>query len=85
MHDDEPVIPHPPYDDLRAGAAGDPAVAAQVDALEAHVRSTEPDPRRLEEHVDGLRGVRDLEARIANWWDDPATQRWIKGLGDAGL
>jgi hypothetical protein len=35
--------------------------------------------------VDVLRGIRTLEARIANWWDDPMTQRWIKSLSDTGL
>jgi hypothetical protein len=29
--------------------------------------------------------MHDAEARVANWWDDPLTQTWLKALGDAGL
>jgi hypothetical protein len=44
-----------------------------------------PDPARVRGYVDALRGVRDAEARIANWFDDPETQRWIMTITDAGL
>jgi hypothetical protein len=36
-------------------------------------------------HATRLRGVAVLEARIANWWESPETQRWIKAIADANL
>ena len=85
MSDQEPVRPDLPYDELHAALGADPAARASLEALRAHVEQPAPDPAALQTHVDALRGVRDVEARIANWWDDPKTQLWIKGLTDAGL
>jgi hypothetical protein len=86
MNDEgRPAAPRLPYDELRDAVGADPAAQAELDALHAHLGDDAPDPGRIAGHVDALRGVRDAEARIANWWDDPVTQRWIKALGDAGL
>ena len=86
MNDDErPPAPQLPYDDLRSAIGDDPAARRELDALFQHVQSTQPDPQVVKGHVDSLRGVRDIEARIANWWDDPVTQRWVKAIGDVGL
>jgi hypothetical protein len=85
MNDDPQHIPHPPYDELRGELGGDPAAARALDELQEHLRGPAPDPATVQRHVDVLRGVRDIEARIANWWDDPVTQRWVKALTDAGL
>jgi hypothetical protein len=85
MNDDESERPHLPYDELHAEIGNDPAARAELDALREHLDHPEPDPALLRGHVDRLKGVRDAEARIANWWDDPKTQVWIKGLTDAGL
>jgi hypothetical protein len=77
--------PNFPYDDLHAAIGDDAGAKANLDALRAHLDQPSPDPAAVQTHVDALRGVRDAEARIANWWDDPKTQLWIKGLTDAGL
>lgn len=85
-NDREPqAIPHPPYEDLRAAAGSDADARAQVDALHAEMHAAEPNPAAVEEHASRLRGVGVLEARIANWWDDPNTQRWVKAISDANL
>jgi hypothetical protein len=80
-----PGAPLLPYDELRHAVGDDPSAQGELDALHAHLAASEPDPARIRGHVDALRGVRDAEARIANWWDDPVTQRWIKAISDAGL
>lgn len=79
------AIPHPPYEDLRAAAGSDADARARVDALHAEMHAPEPNPAAVEEHASRLRGVSVLEARIANWWDDPNTQRWVKAISDANL
>ena len=80
-----PDPPHPPYDEIRAAAAGDEQAEQSVDALHAELHAEEPDPVTVERHATVLRGIPVLEARIANWWDDPNTQRWVKAITDAGL
>lgn len=86
MNDDSrPPAPQLPYDDLRSAVGNDPAMQRELDALLLHLNAAKPDAELVKGHVDALRGVRDVEARIANWWDDPQTQRWIKAIGDAGL
>lgn len=77
--------PHPPYDELRTALAGTPHDAAPVDALHAELHADRPDPAAVREHASRLRGIPVIEARIANWWDDPNTQRWVKAITDAGL
>jgi hypothetical protein len=77
--------PHFPYDDLHAAIGGDPAAKGELDALHAHLNEPAPDPERIRAHVDALRGIHDAEARIANWWDSPETQRWIMTISSAGL
>jgi hypothetical protein len=85
MNDQEPSRPQFPYADLHAAIGDDTAARSELDALRDHLDEPTPDPARVQGHIDALRGVRDVEARIANWWDDPKTQTWIKGLTDAGL
>ena len=85
MNDQGPSRPEFPYDELHTAIGSDAEARARLDALRAHVDHPTPDPVAVETHVDALRSVRDVEARIANWWDDPKTQIWIKGLTDAGL
>ncbi len=81
----KPDVPHPPYDELRAALGGDAHGTSSVDALHAELHADEPDPAAVAEHAGALRGIPVLEARIANWWDDPDTQRWVKAISDAGL
>ena len=80
-----PAVPHPPYEELEAAAHGDPEAQRHVQALRAQLQSDAPDAAAVREHASRLRGINVLEARIANWWDDPATQSWIKNITDAGL
>jgi hypothetical protein len=80
-----PEVPHPPYDELRAALGDDAHGAESVDALHDELHSDQPDPAAVERHAGLLRGIPVLEARVANWWDDPNTQRWVKALTDAGL
>lgn len=83
--DAAPQVPHPPYDELRAAAGDDTPAARSVDALHAELNSARPDPVAVEQHASLLRAIPVLEARIANWWDDPATQTWVKFITDSGL
>ena len=80
-----PPKPHLPYDELHAAIGEDPAARRELAGLRANLEGPAPDAVRVRGHVDALRGVRDVEARIANWWDDPETQRWVMFVTDAGL
>jgi hypothetical protein len=63
---------------------GHPAHAT-IDALHAEVGAAAPNRRTIERHVSNLRGLPELEAAVANWWDDPKTQRFIETLSRIGL
>ena len=80
-----PEVPHPPYEELRAALGEDPQARQSVDALKDELHADEPNAAVVREHASRLRGIPVLEARIANWWDDPNTQRWVKAITDAGL
>jgi hypothetical protein len=80
-----PPPPHLPYDELHAAIGDDPGARRELEGLRANLEGPTPDAARVQGHVDALRGVRDVEARIANWWDDPETQRWVMFVTDAGL
>jgi hypothetical protein len=82
---ERPPTPHPPYDELRS-ALGDHAEGhAALDDLHAALSETAPQPEHVSASVKRLRSIPVLEARIANWWDAPRTQNWLKILSDAGL
>ena len=81
----QPAVPHLPYDELRTAAGDDPQAAGSVDALQAELHADAPNPEAVVQHANVLRAIPVLEARIANWWDDPDTQRWVKAITDAGL
>ncbi|MBV9440263.1 MAG: hypothetical protein JOZ24_09755 [Candidatus Eremiobacteraeota bacterium] len=83
MTDDD--VPHPPYAELRAALGGDAEGARSVDALQRELGDERPDPAEVREHASRLRAIPVIEARIANWWDDPRTQAWVKAIADAGL
>ena len=77
--------PQLPYDDLHATFGDHPGAREELEALRAHLDDPAPDPATIQGHVDALRGFHDTEARIANWWDNPETQRWIMTITSAGL
>jgi hypothetical protein len=85
MTDDDRGVPHPPYDQLRNELGDDPAAARAFEERRAHLHGPAPVQATVTQHVDVLRAVRTIEARIANWWDDPRTQQWVKSLSDTGL
>jgi hypothetical protein len=80
-----PAIPHPPYDELRSALGDHPAGHAAVDELHAALHEPAPAPERVTASAQRARAIPVLEARIANWWDSPRTQNWLKILSDAGL
>jgi hypothetical protein len=81
----QPSRPPFPYEDVHAALGSDAAARQELEALRAHLDGPTPDPAQIRGHVDALRGVEDAEARIANWWDNPETQRWIMTITNAGL
>jgi hypothetical protein len=81
----QPAVPHPPYDELKAAVGDDAQAQASVDALHDELHSGSPDPANVARQANFLRAIPVLEARIANWFDDPNTQRWVKAITDAGL
>jgi hypothetical protein len=77
--------PSVPRDELHAALPGEHGAHATIDDLHAEVESSKPDPNAIERHVGALRGLPELEATVANWWDSPVTQRFIANLGQIGL
>jgi hypothetical protein len=53
--------------------------------LRAEIESAAPNRQTIEGHVRTLRALPELEAAVANWWDDPKTQRFIAYLSQIGL
>lgn len=58
---------------------------ATIDELHAEVTAGKPNAQTIHKHVGTLRRVPQLEAMVANWWDAPATQRFIASIGQIGL
>ena len=56
-----------------------------IDALGRELNAEKPSREAIQQHVHRLRGWRELEAIVVNWWDDPRTQRIISDLGQIGL
>lgn len=80
-----PAIPHPPYDELRAALGTPSDHTADVDDLHTAMNAERPAPDHVRASVDRLRGVPELEARIANWFDSPRVQQWLFDLSETGL
>lgn len=70
-----------PRDRLHAALPREHAAHATIDELHAEVEATSPRRHVIERHVGALRALSELEAIVANWWDDPKTQRFIGILG----
>jgi hypothetical protein len=77
-----PVLPHA---DLHASLPEGHAAHGTIDKLHAEIQGSSPDRDAIEAHVNNLRGLPELEATIANWWDDPRTQRFVANLNQIGL
>ncbi len=77
--------PHPPYEEYRT-ALGDHADGhAALDDLHASLHQATPRAADVESSVGRLRTIPVIEARVANWWDAPRTQNWLKIIADTGL
>jgi hypothetical protein len=68
------------YDAIEAGL--DPAQRAALAALRAQVEHEYPNGEQILGHVNALRQT---EARVANWFDSPETQRWMLTITETGL
>jgi hypothetical protein len=77
-----PVLPHA---DLHASLPAGHVAHGTIDALHAELKAPKPSRGAIETHVHTLRELPELEAAIANWWDDPRTQRFVLNLGQIGL
>jgi hypothetical protein len=58
---------------------------ATIDQLKAELSKTTPNAAALKQHVTSLRSVREIEPVLADWWDNPITQRIVFGLSHLGL
>jgi len=77
-----PVLPH---EDLHASLPAGHRAHGTIDKLHAELKAPKPNRGAIEAHVSNLRGLPELEAAVANWWDSPSTQRFISNLGQIGL
>lgn len=78
-------LPPLPQDKLRAALGEGHPDQTTIDRLHAQLSAPTPDRGAIEEHVGRLRSLPAIAAIIANWWDDPATQRFISNLSATGL
>jgi hypothetical protein len=77
-----PVVPHAK---LHASLPRGHVAHSTIDKLHAEMQASSPDRRAIEKHVSDLGALPELEATIANWWEDPTTQRFIANLSQIGL
>lgn len=74
-----------PLDQLHEALPDEHPAHATIDDLHAEVNAGQPNAKTIHKHVGALRAVPQLEAIVANWWDAPATQRFIANLSQIGL
>lgn len=74
-----------PHDRLHEALPRGHDAHAAIDRLHQEMQSPSPDAQAIERHVGALRAIPELEAIVANWWDDPRTQRFVGTLGQIGL
>jgi hypothetical protein len=74
-----------PIDDLHKALPAEHGEHSTIDRLHAEVNAEQPDPSAIERHVGRLRALPELEAIVANWWDDPRVQRFVANLNQIGL
>lgn len=73
-----PALPH---GDLHAALPEEHHAHDTIDALHEELNKESPHRPTIEKHVGTLRGFPQLKAIVADWWDDPKTQRFIDILG----
>ena len=74
-----------PRDEMHAALPGAHPAHATIDRLHAEVENPQPNRTEIEGHVAQLRAMPELEAIVANWWDSPATQRFVWSISQIGL
>lgn len=74
-----------PREALHAALPEEHGAHATIDELHAEIAAASPDPKRIEKHTGDLRALPELEAIVANWWDDPKVQRFVANIGQIGL
>jgi len=74
-----------PSDELHASLPEEHERHATIDRLRDEMASPQPDRETIERHVQTLRGLPELEATVATWWESPTTQRFIANLSQIGL
>jgi hypothetical protein len=80
-----PEYPPFPRKDLHEALAEGHPGRETIDQLHHELSTERPDRSAIESHVRKLRSIPELAAIVANWWDDPATQRFIANLSATGL
>lgn len=80
-----PPRPEVPSDELHAALPPEHEAHATIDQLHDAVNAEKPSSAAIEAHVQRLRGLPELETAIANWWESPATQRFVWNLSQIGL
>ncbi len=74
-----------PRDELHAALPHGHAAHATIDKLHAELTASSPNPNAIQEHVGTLRALPELEAIVANWWENPKTQRFFSILAQIGV
>jgi hypothetical protein len=74
-----------PREDLHAALPAGHVAHASIDELHSAMEGRAPDRSSIERRIGHLRSFPELEAIVANWWDDPKTQRFIANLSQIGL
>jgi hypothetical protein len=82
---DRPVPPQFPYDEMHAHVQHDPQASQSLDALRSATTQPEAERSHVEQHLGILRRIPALTAILENWYEQPATQQWLKTISDIGL
>jgi hypothetical protein len=78
-------IPQPPFDELHDALGDHPAGKAALEELHATLGDGGAQAHTVRGLVERLRAIPVIEARILDWWENPATQRWVMNLSNSGL
>ncbi|MBV8725341.1 MAG: hypothetical protein JO078_07270 [Candidatus Eremiobacteraeota bacterium] len=74
-----------PGEELHASLPEQHEQHTTITRLRDEMASPQPNREAIERHVQTLRGLPELEATVATWWESPATQRFIANLSQIGL
>lgn len=77
--------PDLPLGDLRSAAGDEPGAHEALDTFHTEFSSASPDPARLGEHAERLRGFASLAGPFERWWLDPRVQAFVAEIGATGI